>query len=93
MNSCTAIREELETCVRASACFYSGRTFGECLREKDNKELPIRCQNLRTLLFECRRGQYDMRNRFRGNHFGAEIYVSDDQLQSGEELRKRNASE
>ena len=58
------LAEELEDCLRKCECAKRGKDPMECLREKD---VPDACLDLQRGLFECRRGQLDMRRRLRGN--------------------------
>ena len=39
----------------------------DCLRPPLVDELPVKCQQLKKGLGDCRRGMLDMRKRFRGN--------------------------
>ncbi|WEW55985.1 hypothetical protein PRK78_001420 [Emydomyces testavorans] len=39
----------------------------DCLRPPHLDQLPMKCQQLRRGLSECKRGMVDMRKRFRGN--------------------------
>lgn len=54
----------------------------DCLRPPLVDELPVKCQQLKKGLGDCRRGMLDMRKRFRGNWPVAtkgEIEVGSDQ--------------
>jgi len=53
-------------CIHNSPCFTSGKKFGECLRSQDKNEVPEQCAALRYTYFLCKRGQIDMRKRFKG---------------------------
>jgi cytochrome c oxidase assembly factor 5 len=63
-NSCIGLREELLACVAESACFTSGTPFEECMQIRDEDG---GCLSKRLLYMQCKRGQLDMRNRFKGN--------------------------
>ncbi|EER27827.1 hypothetical protein D8B26_006061 [Coccidioides posadasii str. Silveira] len=67
-SSCKDIRLALAQCLQESDCIMVQRnTPRECLREPHLDQLPVKCQQLRKGLSECKRGMVDMRKRFRGN--------------------------
>lgn len=56
-SSCKNIRRELIDCIKDSKCINEkGFTFHECLKN-ENSILDDECKQLKTLYFECRRGQ------------------------------------
>ncbi|ELR17701.1 uncharacterized protein ACA1_064880 [Acanthamoeba castellanii str. Neff] len=60
-SSCKSLKEELVACLKISPCMQDKeKTFHECLKSKDEDEIG-------TGYFECKRGQLDMRKRFKGN--------------------------
>jgi len=63
-SSCLEQRQLLLECLADSPCILAGRSIKECvgLRIADSG-----CQELNTALFECKRGQLDMRKRIKGN--------------------------
>ncbi|KAJ1627838.1 cytochrome c oxidase assembly protein PET191 [Pavlovales sp. CCMP2436] len=63
-NSCTSMREDLLACLADGDCMKAGKSMEECmqLREKDGG-----CLAKRLLYMHCKRGQLDMRKRFKGN--------------------------
>mmetsp|Transcript_5149 Transcript_5149/g.8892 ORF Transcript_5149/g.8892 Transcript_5149/m.8892 type:complete len:80 (+) Transcript_5149:56-295(+) len=73
--SCHGLWEDLMTCIAASECVQSRYQNGgevqsvmkECLKPEHENEVPSDCRTLQKAYFNCRRGQLDMRNRFRGN--------------------------
>ncbi|EEH21707.1 hypothetical protein PABG_03923 [Paracoccidioides brasiliensis Pb03] len=67
-SSCKDIRLALAQCLQQSDCILvQQKTPHECLRPPHLDELPVKCQQLRKGLGECKRGMVDMRKRFRGN--------------------------
>ncbi|TKA52122.1 hypothetical protein B0A55_13132 [Friedmanniomyces simplex] len=66
--SCKDIRAALALCLQNSDCVMVQRnTPADCLRSPLSATLPTQCQQLRHGYGECKRGQIDMRKRFRGN--------------------------
>eukprot|EP01134_Creolimax_fragrantissima_P002785 CFRG2785T1 len=64
--SCAPLREEFVKCLLESDCIRVDKKHAsECV--KPDSGLSDECRNLQKLFFECKRGQLDMRNRFRGN--------------------------
>jgi cytochrome c oxidase assembly factor 5 len=63
-NSCLGLREELLECIAESECIKSGKQLEECMQLKDEEG---GCHTKRLLYMQCKRGQLDMRNRFKGN--------------------------
>lgn len=62
--SCSVLREDFKLCMLNSDCIkIQKRKSRDCL---ESNEVPIECQQLRTLLFECKRSLLDNRLRFRG---------------------------
>mmetsp|Transcript_56225 Transcript_56225/g.132501 ORF Transcript_56225/g.132501 Transcript_56225/m.132501 type:complete len:90 (+) Transcript_56225:161-430(+) len=68
-SSCTLAKEKLLLCISKSPCADRGGTVKECVSDAHISE---ECLALRRLLFECRRGQLDNRNRLRGNRWAEE---------------------
>lgn len=61
---CGEIREDFKLCMLNTDCIKIHRKkASECFETGD---VPIECQQLRTLLFECKRSLLDNRLRFRG---------------------------
>ncbi|KAK1070264.1 hypothetical protein LTR74_004180 [Friedmanniomyces endolithicus] len=66
--SCKDIRAALALCLQSSDCVLINRnTPADCLRPPLSATLPTQCLQLRHGYGECKRGQIDMRKRFRGN--------------------------
>ncbi|KAK5682146.1 hypothetical protein LTS10_005271 [Elasticomyces elasticus] len=66
--SCKDIRAALASCLQQSDCVLIHRnTPADCLRHPLSETLPTTCLQLRHGYGECKRGQIDMRKRFRGN--------------------------
>ena len=65
-SSCSEERDKLLACLVDSECIKSGRSIKECqdLPEAGN---PSGCYERRMAFYLCRRGQLDMRKRFKGN--------------------------
>lgn len=63
-NSCKGLRDELLACIAESACFKGGTAFEDCMQVRDEEG---GCLSKRLLYMQCKRGQLDMRNRFKGN--------------------------
>ena len=63
-NSCKGLRDELLECIGESACFKRGTPFEDCMQIRDEEG---GCLSKRLLYMQCKRGQLDMRNRFKGN--------------------------
>ncbi|KAK0780072.1 hypothetical protein LTR02_002459 [Friedmanniomyces endolithicus] len=58
----------LALCLQSSDCVLINRnTPADCLRPPLSATLPTQCLQLRHGYGECKRGQIDMRKRFRGN--------------------------
>ena len=58
----------LADCLQTSDCIMVQRNkAADCLRPPLVDELPLKCQQLKKGLGDCRRGMLDMRKRFRGN--------------------------
>ncbi|KLJ05887.1 hypothetical protein EMPG_10688 [Blastomyces silverae] len=76
-SSCKDIRLALAQCLQQSDCIMvQGKTPQECLKPPYLDTLPVKCQQLRKGLSECKRGMVDMRKRFRGNQpiaLGSEV--------------------
>ncbi|KAK2838261.1 hypothetical protein FQN49_006456 [Arthroderma sp. PD_2] len=67
-SSCKDLRQALAECLQESDCIMVQRnTPQECLRSPNLEQLPVKCQQLKKGLSECKRGMVDMRKRFRGN--------------------------
>ncbi|PRP87604.1 hypothetical protein PROFUN_04631 [Planoprotostelium fungivorum] len=66
-NSCKLYIKGVEDCIRASKCYAEGRTFGDCLKEKDETKVDFECQQSKKLLEICKYNQFNMRKRFKGN--------------------------
>ena len=67
-STCTDIRLALAQCLQGSDCVLIHRnTPAACLRAPLNATLPTTCQQLKRGYGDCKRGQIDMRKRFRGN--------------------------
>ncbi|XAR50425.1 hypothetical protein NMG60_11004748 [Bertholletia excelsa] len=65
--SCHGLAMELVKCLSESDCVkVEGRPIKECAKEK-SPCIPSECVGLRETLFNCKRGQVDMRARIRGN--------------------------
>lgn len=61
---CSELREDFKLCMLNSDCIKIHRKKArECF---ELNEVPTECQQLRTLLFECKRSLLDNRLRFRG---------------------------
>ncbi|KAK5109668.1 hypothetical protein LTR62_006790 [Meristemomyces frigidus] len=61
-------RAALALCLQNSDCVLLHRnTPADCLRYPLSATLPTQCQQLKHGYGECKRGQIDMRKRFRGN--------------------------
>lgn len=61
---CSELREDFKLCMLNTDCMkIHKKKTRECF---DSNEVPIECQQLRTLLFECKRSLLDNRLRFRG---------------------------
>ncbi|KAF2770603.1 hypothetical protein EJ03DRAFT_290867 [Teratosphaeria nubilosa] len=67
--SCKDIRAALAACLQSSDCVLQHRnTPATCLRDPAlSATLPTTCHQLIRGYGECKRGQIDMRKRFRGN--------------------------
>nr|OQO17894.1 hypothetical protein B0A51_13448 [Rachicladosporium sp. CCFEE 5018] len=67
--SCKDIRAALATCLQSSDCVLINRnTPASCLKDATlNASLPTQCHQLIRGYSDCKRGQVDMRKRFRGN--------------------------
>ncbi|KAF2107659.1 cytochrome c oxidase assembly protein PET191-domain-containing protein [Lophiotrema nucula] len=66
--SCKDIRAALAFCLQNSDCIMVERNSpGDCLRPPLKYTLPTQCQQLQKGYAECKKGQIDMRKRFRGN--------------------------
>ncbi|WPH05077.1 Hypothetical protein R9X50_00797600 [Acrodontium crateriforme] len=66
--SCTDIRAALAACLQNSDCVMIHRnTPAECMKPPLVDTLPTTCLQLKRGYTECKRGQIDMRKRFRGN--------------------------
>lgn len=63
-NSCIRLRDELLECLAESECMKGGKTMEECMQLRDEEG---GCLSKRLLYMQCKRGQLDMRNRFKGN--------------------------
>ncbi|KAG8470601.1 hypothetical protein KFE25_009022 [Diacronema lutheri] len=63
-NSCVRLREQLLECLADSACIQGGKAMEECMAVRDEEG---GCLSKRLLYMQCKRGQLDMRNRFKGN--------------------------
>eukprot|EP00898_Chlorokybus_atmophyticus_P003849 jgi/Chlat1/4465/Chrsp29S04412 len=64
--SCKGLLDELVKCLADSDCVkVEGRTLKECAGRTEG--VSQECQGLRTVYYECKRGQLDMRRRIRGN--------------------------
>lgn len=64
----TATGAALAFCLQNSDCIMVERnTPGDCLRPPLKYTLPTQCQQLQKGYAECKKGQIDMRKRFRGN--------------------------
>lgn len=62
--ACSELREDFKLCVLNADCVkIQKRNAKECFEAND---VPVECQQLRTLLFECKRSLLDNRLRFRG---------------------------
>ncbi|PGH36601.1 hypothetical protein GX50_00460 [[Emmonsia] crescens] len=76
-SSCKDIRLALAQCLQQSDCIMvQGKTPQECLQPPHLDNLPVKCQQLRKGLSDCKRGMVDMRKRFRGNQpiaLGSEV--------------------
>ncbi|PGH16296.1 hypothetical protein AJ79_01835 [Helicocarpus griseus UAMH5409] len=87
-SSCKDIRLALAQCLQQSDCIMvHEKTPQECLRPPYLEELPVKCQQLRQGLSDCKRGMVDMRKRFRGNQpiaLGREVDPT-----TGEVIEKR----
>jgi cytochrome c oxidase assembly factor 5 len=58
----------LAFCLQNSDCIMMERNSpGDCLRPPLKYTLPTQCQQLQKGYAECKKGQIDMRKRFRGN--------------------------
>ena len=63
MKSCKKLRAQLMECVVQSECFRRGdSTPQQCVAQLSDPH----CVAIRQALRECKRGQMDMRKRFRG---------------------------
>eukprot|EP00741_Cyanophora_paradoxa_P015490 tig00020902_g14953.t1 len=79
--SCSGLWEDLMNCLLDSPCVRDAiagpnavpvdQAVKNCLHKMADDQpeefIPARCQGYRQSYFACRRGQVDMRNRFRGN--------------------------
>lgn len=64
----TCIGDALAFCLQNSDCIMVERHQpGECLRPPLKYTLPEQCLRLQKGYAECKKGQIDMRKRFRGN--------------------------
>ncbi|KAF2860415.1 hypothetical protein K470DRAFT_217170 [Piedraia hortae CBS 480.64] len=67
-SSCQDIRDALAKCLQYSPCVLIERnTPADCLKPPLVESLPTECLQLKRGYAECKRGQIDMRKRFRGN--------------------------
>lgn len=64
-NSCTKQREALLKCLSQTECMAKGGTVEDCLNLTDEEG---GCMSARISYMQCKRGQLDMRNRFKGNN-------------------------
>ncbi|KZT36817.1 hypothetical protein SISSUDRAFT_969188, partial [Sistotremastrum suecicum HHB10207 ss-3] len=65
--SCDPLLASLKECLLNSDCVVkNGHLPSECFKSYP-EQLPDQCHSLRRALFNCKRGQLDMRKRFRGN--------------------------
>ncbi|KAF6204592.1 hypothetical protein GE061_018752 [Apolygus lucorum] len=65
-SACAGVRADLKSCLLQSDCVKKGKkTPRECLLVDDGT-VPMQCQALRNLFFECKRSMLDQRQRFRG---------------------------
>lgn len=61
---CSELRTDFKLCLMNTDCIsVQKRKVKDCF---DSGDVPIECQQLRTLLFECKRSLLDNRLRFRG---------------------------
>lgn len=61
---CSELRQDFKLCVLSADCVkVQRRKVQDCF---DTNDMPVECQQLRTLLFECKRSLLDNRLRFRG---------------------------
>jgi len=63
--SCKGMLEDMLKCVEDTDCVKKGNTLKACV--KDGKLFPPQCQTQREVYLSCKRGQFDMRSRLRGN--------------------------
>jgi len=62
--ACSTVRDDFKLCMLNSECVkIKKKKVRECF---DTGDVPAECQQLRTLLFECKRSLLDNRLRFRG---------------------------
>nr|CCA28364.1 hypothetical protein PITG_00849 [Albugo laibachii Nc14] len=67
--SCRDMAQALRDCMIKQECMSTGeRTLQECLHERKYAD---ECHAYRVAYFECKRGQLDMRTRFRGPKGGS----------------------
>lgn len=61
---CSDLRDDLKECIEEADCVkVQRRKVKDCY---ESGELPIRCIQLRQILFDCKRSLLDNRLRFRG---------------------------
>lgn len=63
--SCKGMLEEMLKCVEETDCVKKGNSLKACV--KDGRLFPSECQTKREVYLSCKRGQFDMRSRLRGN--------------------------
>jgi cytochrome c oxidase assembly factor 5 len=66
-SSCKGMKEEVIACLKTSRCMVElNKTFQECLASND-EALVGDCIRVKRGFAACKRGQLDMRRRFKGN--------------------------
>ena len=77
-SSCHLQRTALLEALAVSTCISEGRSIKECI------EVDAKCSALNVALYNCKRGQLDMRKRIKGNVVVEEGAVEDSSGAAGQ---------
>jgi len=75
-SSCKNVRQAFIECIKLSDCVKNGETFHNCVKlaKTDTPDIPDQCRTIAISYYDCKRGQLDMKRRFRGNRdYGANL--------------------